>query len=468
MNNEFNINFIKEMYNKFKDTNEENIKIHVVSKFLEIVGYNPTEFNYEHPKYHKDGRTDIAVKVGEDKYLYVEVKAPNKKLTEKEQSQLADYLFSSGLEWGILTNGENFILFNRKVEGKPDFNRGINLDRVVFNIDVFNPKQKEYIQYFGKEKLFDKEITNYFRDIAQFKAIKYPNGGNSWNTYKGTLFNFFKYYSEKQNKYRCLAEIRVDEFDDFVKHDEQRKNATKKKVKANDTFATKYFHIRSFFQTLNVIPHGFDENISEFIKRMNVEDKNSGSDEILNNDNIKLILDFYNNGQDATRNKLIFLLCLSFGLERSALLSLTDSSYNKGKIIIKNGELKLPPKLDDLINDLMRQKKKDKIKTDALLYAKYSGKYSPVSQNTINYIFDTLKNIENSNVNFKKLNPAYIRIQLIKQLFSNNYSIEDIVYLTGADLKSLSDIISYENIIDQVKTRGDNFKKVHPFKDFLY
>ncbi len=44
------------------------------------------DFYYEHPKYHKDGRADIAVMIDEKTYLYVEVKFPDNKLDVKESN----------------------------------------------------------------------------------------------------------------------------------------------------------------------------------------------------------------------------------------------------------------------------------------------------------------------------------------------------------------------------------------------
>jgi integrase/recombinase XerD len=60
---DLDLDYLKKMYNNFKDTNEENIKIHVVVKFLEMLGYDSSGFYYEHSMYHKDGRADIAVKI---------------------------------------------------------------------------------------------------------------------------------------------------------------------------------------------------------------------------------------------------------------------------------------------------------------------------------------------------------------------------------------------------------------------
>ena len=64
------IDFIKQLYEKFKNTNEENIKNHVVTRFLEMLGYNAFDFYYEHQLYHRNGRADIAIKINDYTFLY--------------------------------------------------------------------------------------------------------------------------------------------------------------------------------------------------------------------------------------------------------------------------------------------------------------------------------------------------------------------------------------------------------------
>ncbi|MEW4264133.1 type I restriction enzyme HsdR N-terminal domain-containing protein [Priestia megaterium] len=466
---DLDIEFLKQMYNKFKVTGEENIKNHVVTKFLEMIGYDPLEFYYEHSMYHRDGRADIAVNITGETYLYVEVKSANNKLDVKEQLQLARYLYDSRLSWGILTNGKTFILMNNSIESLPSLHRSSVDDRVVFKIDIFNKKNEELIEYFSKESIYDTQITNYFRDIAKYKAYKFPLGGGSWNVYKSTLFNFFKYYANHQRRYRDLGQIRVDEFEDFLKYEMEMKNSqgSGRKIKSIDTFDNKYSHIRSFFQILNIKSNGFDEEKNQLVKRMQLQEEMVESIELLTEENIELILNFYSNRRDDVRNKALLLLCLSFGLERSTILSLTVNSVRRDKLIIGSRELVIPKKLQFLLEELKEQHKLNKVKDNCLFYTKYNNQYKPLSESTINYIFDTVSDIDKSNPIWKKLNTAYIRSTLIKKLFGNNYSLEEIVYLTGADLVSLSNSISIDDIIENVKTRKKNYQKVHPFHSFL-
>lgn len=400
----------------------------------------------------------------------MEVKKANKELTEKEQSQLSGYLASNNIEWGILTNGKNFILYNSKIESLPNVNsRQVYLDRIVFDIDIFSKRDLELIKYFSKESIFDSKISNYFKDIAQFKALKFPEKSSSWAPYKGTLLKFFKYYAERQQRYIELEHIRVFEFEDFLHKEWNAKSTNGKSIKSLDTFINKYSHIRSFFQTLKIKSNGFDEDKMELIRKFNVKAENDRVMDILTNNNVELILDFYSNRKrDTLRNKVVFLLCLCFGLERSTLMALTYDALNKDKLTIGDRVLTLPPKIKNLLDELVKENKKKKIKGEHLFYTKYQNKYRPMSPSGINYIFDILEEIDASDSNWSKLSPAYVRTYIIKELFRNNYPLEEVMYLTGADYSSISNIISYKEILEQVKSRRKKDKKVHPFNEFLY
>lgn len=460
------LDLLKKMYNKFKDTNEENIKIHVVSKFLEMIGYDAYEFYYEHSMYHKEGRADIAVKIDEITHLYVEVKAPDKKLDEKEQSQLARYLHDRGLSWGILTNGKRFILFNDSITSPPNPNRPLMIDKIVFDIDIFNARDKELIKYFTRESIFETQITNYFREIAKFKALKYPDGKGSWRVYKGSLMSFFKYYANQQRRYRRLEDIRIDEFEAFLIHERDKSvNKNGKTINSIETFRNIYSHFRSFLQALKIKNQILDEEKSKLISRIETNTKESLLDisEVLTDENIQVILDFYDKRQSALRDKTIFLLSLCFGFERSTIVSLTTNSIKDDKLIIDNRELLLPTKIKELIKNLLIENKSKKVKGDSLFNSFYKKQYSPIAEVTANHIFSIIAEINES---LSILSSQNIRAYLIKEMFKNNYSLEEIVYNTGADLNSISNLISYNEIIGKVKSKNKR-NKVHPFSGFL-
>lgn len=205
-----------------------------------------------------------------------------------------------------------------------------------------------------------------------------------------------------------------------------------------------------------------------YLKKFEFESTKNKEFEILSDENINKILYFYDNRKDTVRNKAVFLLCLSFGLERSTLLNLTYDCIKKDKLILRDRELTLPPRLLTLLEQLMREKQHKKNKDNYVFYTKYKNNFKPLSSSSINYIFNILEEINKNDPNWKKLNPAYVRAYLIKQLFKNNFSLEEIVYITGADLLSISQLIPYDDIVNQVKSRGKKPNKAHPFHKFLY
>lgn len=469
--------YLKNVYDKFKNTNEENIKNHVVTAFLKMLGYNTLEFYYEHPTLHKVGRSDIAINIPEKNYtyIYIEVKSANKKLTETEQKQLASYLKDRDIEWGILTNGRNYILINSSIKSLPAPEPRV-LDRIIFNIDIFNKKDQTLVSYLTKESIFNTEVTNFFRDIAKFKAYKFPEFTKSWDAYKGTLVNFFKYYGKINRRYRQLSDIRLEEFEEYLMTEFENKNSTEigKNIKSETTFKNKHSHIRSFFSTLEqygeIKSHHFKHEVEKTVSKIQLQDKKYYDFDILNDTNINLILNSLEEKRkrkEGLRNLVIFHLCLAFGLERSTIVNLTENNIKKNKLIIGERELVLPNKINLLLDELLKEKKKAKIKDEYLFHTFYNGVYKQTSEGAINFFFDNFKSLNPDEEFWGSFSPTFIRTNLIRKMFENNYPIQDICYQTGIDLVNLNKIISFQDILSNNKVKKKNKFPVHPFEQFL-
>jgi site-specific recombinase XerD len=464
---------IKNIYNQFSNSNEENIKIHVVSRILEILGYDKLTFNYEHPMLHRKGRADIAIKITDEEYLFVETKKPNHPLNEDEIEQLSSYLFNRSLEWGILTNGKQYILLNNLIKTLPNSVNSI-LNRVIFKIDIFNPNDNQVFEYFSKKNLFKTKTTHFFRDIAQFKALRYPASHKSWAPYKSTLIGFFTYYAQQEKRYRNLQEIRIDDFEEYLIYDKDQKKHQKKNMKSKETIKNKYSHIRSFFFHLkknNIIPsHHFVEGKKKLMESLKF-DNEIKNDDVLQEKNIEIILNFYrSSSENSLRNEVLFLLCLYLGLDRSSIEIINKDmfSIDMGIINIKGRKIPLPTKLHEKIDLLFKENKKKKIKGNHLLYTHHKKVYYPTTGGAINSVFESLVAIDRKDKKWSNLSPSFIRINLIKKLFLANYSIEEIAYLTGSDLPGISKIITYEDILNKVDLiKGKRDKKEHPFSKFL-
>ncbi|EST10235.1 type I restriction enzyme HsdR N-terminal domain-containing protein [Sporolactobacillus laevolacticus] len=146
---ELDLDYIQKKYEKNKFSNEENIKNKVVRHFLEMLDYDEDSFDYEHKTLHRKGRADIVITVGnnDNNCLYIETKKANEPLDAEAKDQLATYIFNRGKEWGILTNGRKYLLFNSNIKGHN------NLERIVFEVDIFNKKDKRFIKASCKIKL---------------------------------------------------------------------------------------------------------------------------------------------------------------------------------------------------------------------------------------------------------------------------------------------------------------------------
>ncbi len=271
--------------------------------------------------------------------------------------------------------------------------------------------------------------------------------------------------------YRELSQIRIDEFEKFLRHDINIKNEKKKKVVSTETFKNKYSHLRAMLRELKkqqYIPsHNFEEKRDKLIERFeNITIEKDTS--FLNEANIETILRYIGENDNALRNKVIFLFCIYMGLERSSLVDLKINMIKDNKIIFGSRKIPLPRQLCDLISQLILENSKKKIRGIHLFYSKYDGKFSPMKENTVNYVFNSFSKIDESNVKWKVFSPQYIRNNLIKRLYKNNYTIEEISYLTGMDLHNISKLISLEALYEKVNlTQGTRARRKHPFEKFL-
>ena len=77
----------------------------------------------------------------------------------------------------------------------------------------------------------------------------------------------------------------------------------------------------------------------------------------------------------------------------------------------------------------------------------------------INYIFDELVEITNDE-KWRDYSPKYLRNCLILSLFKAKYSLEDIIYITGIDIKNIFNYITTDMILDR-KNFKVNWQKLY-------
>ena len=108
---------------------------------------------------------------------------------------------------------------------------------------------------------------------------------------------------------------------------------------------------------------------------------------------------------------------------------------------------------------LYRDLEAKKSKSPYILQTFSKGKYDKMSEWGINEIFDELKNMTNDS-KWKDYSPKYLRGCLILSLFKAKYSLEEIIYITGIDIKNIGNYITMDQILDK-NNKKLNWKKLY-------
>ncbi|HID0833416.1 TPA: tyrosine-type recombinase/integrase, partial [Clostridium botulinum] len=120
----------------------------------------------------------------------------------------------------------------------------------------------------------------------------------------------------------------------------------------------------------------------------------------------------------------------------------------------------------DLLKKYKNYKKINKINCEFLFYSKYRGKYNKLNDVSFNRIISLQAFKTNLDSERKKLiTPSFIKESLIKKMFKNGFTIEEIKYLTGLSLTSIGNYITDNDIANKVELK--NFYRRHPYKAFF-
>lgn len=118
----------KDIYNK----NETAVRDQLIEPILLALGWdtkNPNEVLPEQKT--QEGKPDYSLIIDGDPYLYIEAKNLSRDIKDKNNiRQLARYAFDKGKDFGILTNGKEWLLF-RSYEKNTDVS-----DRVIWSVDI--------------------------------------------------------------------------------------------------------------------------------------------------------------------------------------------------------------------------------------------------------------------------------------------------------------------------------------------
>ena len=107
------------------------------------------------------------------------------------------------------------------------------------------------------------------------------------------------------------------------------------------------------------------------------------------------------------------------------------------------------------MKQLYKEKEQSRVKSLYIFQLYYNKQFKPMREWNINDVFDNFAKITNDE-KWKNYSPKYLRCCLIKTLFATGYSIEDIIYITGIDMKNLANLIGTDEILERKNIAKNN------------
>lgn len=453
---------LRKEFNRISNNRQEsNIRLHIIENtFMNYYGYDISACIEE--KSVPKGMCDVFIPTIGNEALIIEVKNGKKPIDVNDIVQVQRYATSEGQRFAILSNGYEYVLLDFNI--KPAPNRENKLGGyVVFWFDIFKAREKgftelRFFNYLSFENLYKNQSTHFFCDVAQYREWKYEQNikDDSWNDYRCTLYQFFDFYTKKVS-YKASYEpvgktayesLGMSVFNDFIKECKRNKEKSSSKTIKNN-----FSHIYGMLDELK--KHGKigyislsdsrKENLIEY-----EETKLKKTPVVINTKDIQMILKYLMNKRKSIRDTVVVLLTISLGLERSQLLKLRWDAFDKGckHILIKGRKIELPPILQKYLLELNKENIRLKIKSPYIFQVYYHKKFRPMREWNINDIFDDLAQITHDS-KWKDYSPQFVRNCLLRTLFFAGYSLEDIMYITGINIKNISKYISMDELLQR-------------------
>lgn len=455
------VNLLRNEFNRIKDVcHEGNLQYYVViNTFLKYYGYDIEHLEIE--KRIVKGFCDIYVPTIGNEALIVEVKTGKESLELNDITQAINYASFRQQRFAILTNGKEYALLDSHIKTDPKDGYDALKSYIVFWFDIFKTKEKgitklKFFKYLSFENLYEKKTTHFYCDIARYREWKCEQGMKeaSWTVYRCTLYQFFDFYAQKKVYKRefesegkqCYENLGIEDFKEFIKDRKRNKDKSSKK-----TIESNFSHVYDMLHELK--KHGRINNIilSESRKQNLFEYEQTNRKKefgAINAEEIRMVISFLEKGKNANRNIVVFLLTISLGLERSQLLELVWDSFDKKLryIIIDGRKIEMCGLLQKYLSLLFEESKAKKKKLPYVLQT-YSGKkYKRISEWGINNIFDKLTTLTNDS-KWRDYSPKYLRHCLIMSMIESEYPLEEIIYVTGIDIKNITNYITTDMIL---------------------
>lgn len=145
---------------------EQNTRRKLVEPLLELLGWEMLSPNVELEYSVQMGagtkKVDYALVLEETPVVFVETKGLDSSIRDSHRRQLKSYMRQTGVDWGLLTNGESFEILKRRTEGRrPD---EVSLGK--FTLDTLD-EHVEILQALSREMIDSGEADTIAHNIEQ-------------------------------------------------------------------------------------------------------------------------------------------------------------------------------------------------------------------------------------------------------------------------------------------------------------
>ena len=371
----------------------------------------------------------------------------------------------STAEWGMVISPKGIWLFNNNIgRGKSDF----QTKKTVLEIVYGKNSDQNYFDFLSYDNILGIEPNTYFfKDIAEYRNCYYKGSEKSWPAYSSALKRFLKYCAADLKKYyfknitgSIYDKIEITDFYSYIDK--------KTKLKRENTLKNVFFYIKDFMCCMSE-KRTFDISTKEMQDGFSRTLKQNERRNVIDSDKLKRAIQYLNTGKNKERDVALFLMELSFGLERRKLQSLKwkenvdcnrDGSV-KNKLKIEGKEIFMPSELVGALKKL----KALNVRGDYVFYRTKDNGREPIREDVINDVFSKLTKIDLDDEYYKFLTPANIRGSLVKYLLNQGESLEKIIYLMNIEVWNLGNYISLKDIDRIIKQRSE--EEGHPMEYFL-
>lgn len=368
-------------------------------------------------------------------------------------------------EWGIVISPKGIWLFNNKIgKGQSDFQS----KKTVLEIVYGKNSEQYYFDFLSYNNILGIEPnTHFFKDIAEYRNCYYKGSEKSWPAYSSALKRFLKYCSIDMEKWYLKSETNnvydTIELTDFYSYIEK-----KTKLEKENTLKNVFFYIKDFMCCMSE-KSAFDISTKAMLDGFSKALKQDERQNVINLGKLKKAIQYLETGKNKERDVAMFLMELSFGLERRKLRFLkwkenfdwnNDGSIND-KLKLEEKEIRMPKELVKALQNL----KTLGVSGDYVFYRTRDNGKEPIREDVINDVFSKLAKIDPNDEYYKSLTPANIRASLARYLFEQGESLEKIIYLMNIEIWNLGNYISLRDIDCIVEQRRE--KGSHPMEEFL-